>query len=373
MSIIRLQKELSNTETCVSNIFIDEYMPEANGEFVKVYLFLLRSMTDGKMECTICGMADRLYQTEKDIVRALKYWEKTGILSLSYENENRINGIILRDLSAPALPSKKTELVSFAAASSTVAPEPVESALPQTSVVCPEPISPVTGTPTDPVRREYSLAEIQQFQKDEAVSELFFIIETYLRHPLSSTDTNTILYWYDGLKFSVELIEYLVEYCISKGHSSIRYMDKVALCWKEEQITTLEKAKENSAMHSQIYYAVMKALGISGRNLVSSENAYIRKWTKEYGFDTELIQEACKRTISATHQPSFEYTDSILTNWHKNQVHTLADISALDAAYTKSRKPAAKEAPKRNKFHNFNQRDYDYDELEKMLLTTSVQ
>ena len=69
-----------------------------------------------------------------------------------------------------------------------------------------------------------------------------FIIETYLKHPLSSTDMNAVFFWYDGLKFSRELIEYLVEYCITTGHSSLRYMDKVALGWADE-IGSLEKGK----------------------------------------------------------------------------------------------------------------------------------
>lgn len=62
----------------------------------------------------------------------------------------------------------------------------------------------------------------------------------------------------------------------------------------------------------------MKAFGISGRNLVESEVAFIEKWTGTYGFSIELVTEACKRTMQAIHQPSFEYTDSILGNWHKS-------------------------------------------------------
>ena len=80
-------------------------------------------------------------------------------------------------------------------------------------------------------------------------------------------------------------------------------------------------------------------------------------------------------TTTAIHQPSFEYTDSILTSWHKNQVHTLADVQKLDAAYSQTRKVTVKteDAPvKKNAFNNFNQRSYDYDKLEELLLTTSL-
>ena len=155
----------------------------------------------------------------------------------------------------------------------------------------------------------------------------------------------------------------------------MRYLDKVALSWQEKGIHTVEQAKEDAAIHSQAYYGVMKAFGITGRSLVESETSYIKKWTQEYGFDLPLIREACSRTMTAIHQPSFEYTDSILTSWHKNQVHTLADVQKLDAAYSQTRKVTVKteDAPvKKNAFNNFNQRSYDYDKLEELLLTTSL-
>jgi len=51
------------------------------------------------------------------------------------------------------------------------------------------------------------------FRKQESVAELLFIAERYLGRILTPTDMNSILYWYDGLGFSTDLIEYLVEYC----------------------------------------------------------------------------------------------------------------------------------------------------------------
>ena len=79
--------------------------------------------------------------------------------------------------------------------------------------------------------------------------------------------------------------------------------------------------------------------------------------------------------MSAISKPSFEYADTILTNWHKNHVHTLKDIEVLDQSYAKTKKIKIDtvEKPARNKFNNFSQRNYDYDELEKVLLTTQIQ
>lgn len=354
MTAIQLYSDCPNTVTSVPNLFIDEYMPDANGEFVKVYLYLLRCMENRALNCSVSVIADRFNHTEKDVLRALKYWERMHLLRLEYTPDRSISAIHFLRLE---------EATDYAAV------EPVLT--PTFTPVLPPSAAPVETLKT---RREYTLEEIKAFGQNPEISELFFIIETYLKHPLSSTDTNTVLYWYDALQFSTELIVYLVEYCISKGHSSMRYMDKVAMGWKDNQITTVEQAKENAAIHSQAYYGVMKALGITGRSLAESETAYITKWTKEYGFELPLIQEACRRTISATHQPSFEYTDSILSNWSKNHVRTLEEVKNLDTSFNRTKKVSIHTASggKTNKFNNFNQRNYDFDQFEAMMLTTSV-
>jgi DnaD/phage-associated family protein len=229
----------------------------------------------------------------------------------------------------------------------------------------------------EPVKKEYSLNEMKQFREDPDMEELLFIMESYLKHPLSSSDMNTVFFWIDSLKFSKDLAEYLVEYCIGGGHSSLRYMDKVAMGWSEDGITTVEQAKSHGSNRSKVCYGVMKALGINGRNLIDAEVAFVNKWTKDYGFDMTLIEEACKRTISTIHQPSFEYTDSILTNWYNKQVHNLKDIETLDASFSKTKKAVSTSrtinSAKNNKFINFNQRSYDFELLEKDILTTSAQ
>ena len=410
MPTIQLINDSSSTMTSVSNIFIDEFMPEANGEFVKVYLYLLRSLSNHSCECTISAIADKLEHTEKDVTRALKYWERMGLLKLEFNSSKKLSAVHVLNCqsrqaenpaTAPAAPMAAAQAQGAMAPAAAVAQPQVVSAPAATAPtssglsletipVPPEApvdelpnrliaytVPPVVTSADKPARKEYSLNEIKEFQKDESVSELLFLVETYLKRPLSSSDTNTVLFWYDQLHFPTDLIVYLMEYCISKGHSSMRYMDKVALAWKDSNISTVEQAKEQAAIHSQVYYGVMKAFGITGRSLVDGETRLIKKWTKEFGFDMELVLEACSRTMTAIHQPSFEYTDKILAEWHKNHVHTLNDIKTLDQSYQKNKKTSSStttsDTPKRNKFNNFNQRDYDYDQLEKILLTTSVQ
>ena len=96
-------------------------------------------------------------------------------------------------------------------------------------------------------------------------------------------------------------------------------------------------------------------------------------WLKTYGFSMEIIQEACSRTVLQTGQASFQYTDKILEGWKKKEVRTLDDIRSLDSEYQKrrqSRKAAKKPAAPAsgNRFNNFQQREYNFDEYEKHLL-----
>ena len=79
------------------------------------------------------------------------------------------------------------------------------------------------------------------FRQNESIAELFFIAERYLGRTLSATDINTLLDFYDVLGFSTELIVYLIESCVSNNHTSIRYIEKVALGWADQHITTVGK------------------------------------------------------------------------------------------------------------------------------------
>lgn len=426
MTAINISSDIATSFTTVSDIFIDQYMPKANGEFVKVYLYLLRATGSGAGIATISEIADHFSNTEADIVRALNYWASEGILQLQSGADGQIMGINLCSLSVSGMQAARSNIQSAVAdnaaqnnlqnsmvnnaAQNNLQNGVVNNAAPnslqngvvnniaqnistadirmQDSVV--EKLKSQATDKPAPSQKEYTLDEIKEFRKNPDISELFFIIETYLKHTLSSSDTNMVLYWLDELHFSTDLVEYLVEYCITKGHSSLRYMNKVALGWADAGIKTVDQAKDDAAAHSQIYYSVMKALGITGRNLVDSEVSLINKWVGEYGFDIELVKAACSKTISAIQKPSFEYTDSILANWRKKDVHTLKDVEVLDANFAKankasatgssqgtnaangSSKPKSNNSSSKNKFNNFNQRNNDYDKLEKLFLNSTV-
>ena len=85
-----------------------------------------------------------------------------------------------------------------------------------------------------------STQELHRFSESDDGTQLIFIIQQYLGRPLSASDLNTIYYFYDDLGFSRDLIEYLFEYCVSNGHTHMRYIEKVALSWADLHITTAD-------------------------------------------------------------------------------------------------------------------------------------
>ena len=394
MRMISLQNSSELEVTILSNRFIDNFMPRANGEFVKVYIYLLRAVSSPS-SFSLEHMADRLFCTERDIFRALKYWEGEKILSLTYTTDRQLSGITLLEPFADAghMESSASSENIFSTAGTSSSPVSAQMAAGISQPVAltgsaPKNVSlsssnsAVSGgtsselsTSADYIR-SLTPDHISELKQNEEVSQLLYIAEQYLAKTLTPIEMQKIFFFYDELHMSADLIEYLVEYCVSRGRKSMRYIETVALAWTRDGVTTVEMARDASSRFSKDYYTILKAMGISGRNPVENEISYIDTWRKTYGFDLELIQEACSRTVLSTGQPSFQYADKILSGWKKKNVHTLEDVRLLDAehkkrqlekAVSRKKQPAA-QSQSNNRFNNFHQRDYDFTEYEKRLL-----
>ncbi len=333
MADITLHRETSVNRTVVPNSFIDAYMVRANGEYVKVYLYLLRCMNDPGMTFSTSDCADKFDHTEKDIIRALKYWEREHLIRLDYDEDGEICSIYLSDenTQTDAAPVREHQLI-----------EDVEKALPkQSKFVC----------------------------KDSTVfSQVTFIAESYLGRTLTFGEVDTLIFWVDTLGFDSDLIDYLIEICVSGGHSSFSYIDKVALSWAKKGIKTVDEARFENSQHSELYSQILKSFGISGRGISAAEDKYIFTWTTQYKMSTELIIEACNRTITTIHQPDFRYADSILDKWSKNGVKSIVDVKALDDVHNKTHNNIVPKRSSSAPKSNFNERDFDRSQLERELL-----
>lgn len=365
MNTIHLRALSSSQVTILSNIFIDQYMPGAGGEFVKVYIYLLRLLADPSASVCLPLLADRLNCTEGDISRALKYWSNEGLLILETDPSGELTGITLTEPS----PDTQMELTATVSVpqSALAATAPISQTVSAATISTPQP-------DTAPSRSASALtpARIKELKENEDVAQLIYICEQYLGKTLTPTDTRKILFFYDELKMSVDLIDFLIQYCVGRGHKSMRYIETVAMAWSKEGITTVEMAKDSTSRYGRDYFTILKAMGITNRNPVDSEIVMMDTWLKDYGFSMDMIQEACSRTIMQTGQPSFQYAHKILTGWFKKGALTPEAVHALDVQHQKRSQDNSRsrsQTPKSpNRFNNFQQRNYDFKELEKQLL-----
>ena len=221
--------------TIVSNLFIDEYMKDANDAQIKIYLYLLRMMSAHKAT-SVSDIADKFNHTEKDVMRALKYWEKNNLLA------------------------------------------------------------------ADPFAKpSYSLDELKEFKNNEETSQIIFVAEQYIGRPLTAPEMKTILFFSDRLHFSVDLIDYLIQYCVEKGKRDFRYIEKVAISWAQEGISTPAQAARYAAKYDKNVYDIMKALGKSSIP-TKAEADYAMKWVREYGFTEAGSQNRSQeRTVQPVH------------------------------------------------------------------------
>uniref|UniRef100_UPI004055C2F0 DnaD domain protein n=1 Tax=Acetatifactor sp. TaxID=1872090 RepID=UPI004055C2F0 len=362
MARLTIYKDNYVDSTVVSNRFIDEYMKDANDAQLKIYLYLIR-MLNANQPTSVSDIADKFNHTEKDVNRALKYWEKKELLELDYDEEKNLIGIHLRDLSLSSSEDSKT-----ADASSThkaAAMSNKVTAMPDV-VSTPKPVAASSPAFAKPV---YSPDQLREFKNREQTAQLLFIAESYIGKPLTPSEMKSILFFTDVLHFSDDLIDYLLQYCVDRGKKDFKYIEKVAVNWAEEGVTTPKQAQKYSSKYDKSIYTIMNELGKNGTP-TTKEMEFINRWTKEYGFSTEIILEACERTVMATDRHRFEYAEGILSNWKRENVHHKADIRKIDDMYQKRRTSnTAKQPSSTNKFNQFSQNNYDFDALEKELLS----
>ena len=315
MNTISLNSERKFSATVVPNLFIDRFMPSANGSYVKVYLYLLRCLSGAAKPFTLSSAADALDETEKDIVRALSYWEKNHVVSLIKE-EDSLTGITLLDLNVEPIVPQSCELPGGTVIS-------IEKYRRDTR---PEPVA------EDPYHRPlYTEEQLGKLRQGGDLSMILDAIEVYLGRLLTPQDLSLVAFLSDKLKFSGDLILHLYEYCVGKNKKKCEYIEKVAISWHQEGIDTVEKAQEYSILYDNCFNVVNKVFSL-GRLPIGPERDFIRKWSS-WKLTPELLEEACNRTILNINKPDFKYADRILESWHTAGISNLNEVKALDTTH----------------------------------------
>ena len=311
--------------TPVNNIFIEKYMPKARGEFIKIYLLMLKYDISGELGVSSSILASSLNLLESDIMNALNYWNDQGVIKFTQiDKMGNFNVEFVDLIDEPTTSPKQVDLLEALGSTTT-----------------------------------------KDMLKD---------IEILLARPLSPNEMSLYLNWQREFGFSSELILILLEYCISKGKSDSRYIEKVALSWHDLKITTIEQAQNLITKTEDKWGNIRKILtylGITNTDIMKPQQDLIEKWLLIYKFPNEIILKACDICFERLNRADFKYIDGILTNWNKNNIKTLEDIALKDTKNVKNVKYQKnynnnEKAPL--KFNNFEGREYDYDSLEKKLL-----
>ncbi|SFD19884.1 DnaD and phage-associated domain-containing protein [Clostridium uliginosum] len=318
-------KNKSLTFTPVSNVFIEKYMPSARGEFIKVYLLMLKYSICDELGVSSSILASSLNLLESDVMNAFNYWNNEGVIRFTPIDKMGNFNVEFVNLSEESLENNRQ-------------------------------------------------VDLLEALNSDVTKDMLKDIEKLLARPLSPKEMSVYLNWQKELGFSSELILILMEYCISKGKVDSRYIEKVALSWHDLKITTIEQAQNLIKQTEDKWINIRKILnylGIKNTDIMKPQQDLIEKWLFIYKFSTEIIFKACDICCERLNRADFKYIDGILSKWQKSNIKTLEDIALKDKApknnnnYRKTPYTAQKPTLK---FNDFEAREYDYDSLEKKLL-----
>ena len=358
--------------TVISNAFIEHFMLDANGSYVKVYLYLSKCIQSGSIDISIPFLADKTDSTERDIIRALQHWEKKGLIKITLDNvTEQISSIQMFNPDDVYQTSKSASYID-----DSVEDIASTSQIPFSSK---EKKSDSVNSVSVSAEQRKELAANQDFQF------ALQAIQSFLERPFKANEIELISYLYGTLHFSSELLIHLYDYCISLGKSNSNYIQAVALSWHEQGVKTPEDAKKVTTDYNTAYTAISKAIGL-GRPIAIIEKQFVERWQKEWMIDLSVIIEACNRTMLKIQKADFKYTEGILDNWHKSGIKTLLDVEKADEIYAKHKSEKSNNSQnnyryatnnsggsyiKKNQFNTFQQRDTSHaeiSELERKLL-----
>lgn len=344
-------------DTAIENIFINDYMPMANGTYVKVYLLGFKYASDKDMNIEVDNktIAKHLQLPLEDVLNAWNFWQDKGIIKKVPKEGKEHYDYDVKFLSLKQLYIRN----NFSLLNEE---KPKQEKSLSTNI-----------TPND----------IIAINQNPSIRSMFNNIDHVVRRQLSPSEKGEILTWMQDYNMNPDMIEEAITYTVErkgKRRGFLNYSKGVIKNWYDGGIETMEEVLESYKIYDDRYYKysrIFKALGLSPSAIPEEHRSYMDTWFDKFGFTLEIVLEACKRTINAT-KPTLGYVNGILENWHREGIKTLEDISISEE---KHREKAGKRQEERasstssqrprnvkTRFHNFEQRsdNYSADELEKI-------
>lgn len=310
MKLEQKDSSLILSETSIPDVFFTEYLSQANGDYVKVYLYLY-FLSKYNKEVKINDLVRKLELSLKTVQDAIKYWEDQGLLI------RKNQGFIIADI-------REIEINKVYKPKITISPEHIKE-----------------------VSENKSRAKAI-----ETINNEFF------QGVMSPSWYGDIDLWFKKYGFSEEVMIALFRYCYNKSALHRNYIATVAEAWNKNNIKTfndLDLYYQKEEQVTSLGNSIKKKLRLS-RNLTTFEEAYVEKWKITYGYDMPIIEIALKKTTSK-YNPSFEYIDKLLTDWHEKCLKDPAKVEQY--LENQKNKPIQKTNDnKKTKNSNFTSRKY---------------
>ena len=211
-------------------------------------------------------------------------------------------------------------------------------------------------------RPSYTGAEVARICAESDVKELIDVCAAILGKTFTPTEMESIIYLYDGLRFDFEYIVRLCKHCHDIGRSSIRYVEKVGIGLYDSGVITvgaLEAYIEKEERKNDMEYRVRELFGLGERALTPSEQKYLAAWTLDWNLPFEVIRLAYNEMMRIKDRPLFSYQNGILKKWVENGCKTPEDV----AAYIENGKKNAESTGKKKDSEKNKNIGFDLDEF----------
>lgn len=300
---------LSNTE--IPDLFFTEYFTQANGDYIKVYLYL-NFISKYNKEVKLNDLSKKLALPISTLQDAIKYWENLELIT------KKSTGYVVNNIQEIELHKLYTPKISL------------------------------------------SKEDIEKNSKDQYRAKAIETINTtFFQGIMTPSWYNDIDLWFKKYSFDEQVMYSLFKYCFDRSALHRNYVQTVADAWSKNNVKTysdLESYYEKQEKLSTIKKSISSKLRLS-RPLTQFEEAYIEKWTVDFNYSLDIIDIALKKTTSKAN-PSFDYINKIITDWNDHNLKTTTDIQNYLSSQ-KQKSQSIKELEKKTNYNNYQSRQYD--------------
>ncbi|MDO5037472.1 MAG: DnaD domain protein [Tissierellia bacterium] len=274
-------------DTAIENIFLNDFMPQADGNFVKVYLcgYQLAQQKASSDHYNHDFIAKRLGLLPSDVLRAWDYWEAQGIIKKNWQGEDyQVEFLNLKELYTRQVYSRP---------------------------------------------QDNSLGGFISSLDNPALARLFERVDYYMRREVPYQKKLDIASWTQAYNMSPSMIEEAFRYGTEvKGKRKLAYIEGIVRNWSEAGLHQLEDLEKSRQVQDQAYYRyrhILKLMGLGHKDFVEEEMRRINGYLDQAGFSMAMVEEAARRTALATN-PNINYMESILKNWKAKGIERIEDL-----------------------------------------------